>query len=86
MREYNPYAFALILKYYMANGFSCRKASFLNNAGKPADVPVIIVNGRYDMICPPNTAYDWPAVSQVDARSSSPMPDIRPASQASRRN
>jgi proline iminopeptidase len=27
------------------------------NADKIKDIPIIMVNGRYDMICPPITAY-----------------------------
>jgi proline iminopeptidase len=58
LREYNPYAFALIENYYMANGCFLQEGQLLNNAGTLADIPVIIINGRYDMICPPSMAYN----------------------------
>jgi proline iminopeptidase len=58
LREYNPYAFALIENYYMANGCFLQEGQLLNNAGRLADIPVTIINGRYDMICPPATAYE----------------------------
>jgi len=34
-----------------------QEGQLLNNAGTLADIPMVIVNGRYDMICPPNAAY-----------------------------
>jgi proline iminopeptidase len=58
LREYNPYAVALLENYYMANGCFLEEGQLLKNAGTLADIPVVIVNGRYDMICPPNVAYD----------------------------
>jgi proline iminopeptidase len=58
LREYNPYAIALLENYYMANGCFLEEGQLLKNAGTLADIPVVIVNGRYDMICPPNVAYD----------------------------
>ncbi|HVG08692.1 MAG TPA: alpha/beta hydrolase [Thermoanaerobaculia bacterium] len=30
---------------------------FLRDAHKIKDIPVVIINGRYDVICPPKTAY-----------------------------
>jgi len=58
LREYNPYAIALLENYYMANGCFLEEGQLLKNAGTLADIPVVIVNGRYDMICPPNVAYN----------------------------
>jgi proline iminopeptidase len=56
LREYNPYAFALMENYYMANGCFLEEGRLLKNAGKLVDIPMVIINGRYDMICPPAAA------------------------------
>jgi proline iminopeptidase len=52
-----PYALAVLENYYMANNCFLREGELLNNADKLVNIPVIIINGRYDMICPPITAY-----------------------------
>ncbi len=57
LREYNPYAFALMENYYMANGCFLEEGQLLKNAARLADIPMVIINGRYDMICPPAAAY-----------------------------
>lgn len=57
LKNWNPYAFALIENYYMANGCFFKEGQLLQNVHKLADIPIIMVNGRYDMICPPITAY-----------------------------
>jgi proline iminopeptidase len=54
----NPLAFGLLENYYMANGCFLKEGQLLNNAYKIKDIPSIIVNGRYDMVCPPITAYE----------------------------
>lgn len=51
------FAFSLIENYYMANGCFLQEGQLLNNTDKIAHIPTIIVNGRYDLICPPITAY-----------------------------
>ncbi|MCU0644358.1 MAG: prolyl aminopeptidase [bacterium] len=51
------FAFSLIENYYMANGCFLKEGQLLDNTDKIADVPTIIVNGRYDVICPPITAF-----------------------------
>ena len=56
MTQWDPYGFALMENYYMANGCFLAEGQLLDNAGKLADIPVIMVNGRYDVICPPITA------------------------------
>ena len=48
---------ALFENYYMANGCFLEEGQLLRDAEKIAHIPTIIVNGRYDMICPPVTAY-----------------------------
>lgn len=55
--EFNPYAFALLENYYMANDCFLEEGQLLREAHKIRDIPLIMVNGRYDMICPPITAY-----------------------------
>ncbi|MBN1998739.1 prolyl aminopeptidase [candidate division KSB1 bacterium] len=57
MENSNPLAFALLENYYMANGCFFEEDQLLKNADKIKDIKTIIVNGRYDMICPPENAY-----------------------------
>lgn len=54
---YNPFAFALLENHYMANRCFLAEGQLLKNAGRFAAIPTVIVNGRYDVICPPDTAY-----------------------------
>jgi len=56
-REHDPYAFALIENYYMANDCFLEKGQLLRDADRIAHIPMTMVNGRYDVICPPVTAY-----------------------------
>jgi len=51
------YSLGLIENYYMANRCFLEEGQLLRDAGKLKDIPAVIVNGRYDMICPPVTAY-----------------------------
>jgi proline iminopeptidase len=53
----DPLAFARIENYYMAHDCFLEEGQLLRDAGKLKDIPTIIVNGRYDVICPPKTAY-----------------------------
>jgi proline iminopeptidase len=55
--EFNPYAFALMENYYMSNDCFLEEGQLLKEADKIRDIPLIMVNGRYDMICPPIIAY-----------------------------
>jgi len=57
LEQWPYYAFSLIENYYMANTCFLTEGQLLNNADKISDIPTIIVNGRYDVICPPITAY-----------------------------
>ena len=57
LRDMNVYVFALLENYYMANACFLREGQLLSEAKKLADIPVMIINGRYDAICPPLTAY-----------------------------
>ncbi len=50
--------------YFLNNGFLDRDNYILENMDRLADVPGTIVQGRYDMICPPVSAFrlhaQWP--------------------------
>lgn len=43
--------------HYMANGCFFEEGQLLADAEKLKDIPITIINGRYDMVCPPITAY-----------------------------
>jgi proline iminopeptidase len=58
LREYNPYAVAVMENHYMASGCFLEEGQLLKNASRLADIPAVIINGRYDMICPPAAAYE----------------------------
>jgi proline iminopeptidase len=55
--KFNPLAFGLLENYYMANRCFLEEGQLLRDAGKIQDIPLVMVNGRYDMICRPITAY-----------------------------
>ncbi|HRN78269.1 MAG TPA: prolyl aminopeptidase [Candidatus Dependentiae bacterium] len=50
--------------HYAAHHFFLEENQLLNNIEKIKHLPAIIVHGRYDLICPPQNAYDlynvWP--------------------------
>jgi len=59
-------AFARLENHYFTNGcFLNEDQQILNNMGRIAHIPGVIVQGRFDMICPPVSAYKlstlWPA-------------------------
>jgi proline iminopeptidase len=43
--------------HYFANDCFLRPNQLLEEAGKIADIPGIIVQGRYDLLCPPSTSH-----------------------------
>ena len=51
------YSFALMENYYMANKCFLEEGQLLRDTDRIQDIPAIIVNGRYDMVCPTITAY-----------------------------
>ena len=57
LANYNPLAFARLENYYMANSCFLEEGQLLREAGRLGDIRVIMVNGRYDVVCPPVTAY-----------------------------
>lgn len=59
-------AFARIECHYFKNrGFLAEDGQILRDVGRIRDIPGVIVQGRYDMICPPLSAFElhraWPA-------------------------
>lgn len=51
-------AFARLENHYFTNrGFLERDDSILANTGRIAHIPTVIVQGRYDMVCPPHSAW-----------------------------
>jgi proline iminopeptidase len=60
-------AFARLENHYFTNrGFLEQDGQILRDAGRLADIPGTIVQGRYDMICPPVSAF---ALSELWARA-----------------
>jgi proline iminopeptidase len=55
--QFDPLAFGLLENYYMANHCFFEEGQLLRDADKLRDIRLVMVNGRYDMICPPITAY-----------------------------
>ncbi len=58
-------AFARIESHYFVNGgFMAVEDQLLRDAGRLADIPGTIVHGRYDVVCPVQSAFDlhaaWP--------------------------
>jgi proline iminopeptidase len=49
--------FGLMENYYMANNCFLEEGQLLKNAHRIKDIPTVMVNGRYDMICPPINGY-----------------------------
>jgi proline iminopeptidase len=54
---WDPTAFSRIENHYMSNDCFLEDNQLLREAGKIKDIPAVIVNGRYDVICPPRVAY-----------------------------
>ena len=44
--------------YFLNGGFLDRDGQILDNMDRIADVPGYVVQGRYDMICPPRSTYE----------------------------
>ncbi len=53
----NPRSFALFENYYMANGCFFEEGQLWRGIERIRDIPTWIVNGRFDVICPPVTAW-----------------------------
>lgn len=77
---------ARISAHYFVNDMFLGKTPLLESVGRVAGIPAVIVQGRYDMICPPAAAYElarrWPLAKLVmvpDAGHSVMEPGIRSA-------
>jgi proline iminopeptidase len=57
LEDWAPYAFSLLENYYMAHNCFLEEGQLLNNADKLVDISITIINGRYDVVDPPITAY-----------------------------
>ncbi len=57
--KWDPYDFALIENYYMTNNCFLQDDQLAKNAYRLKEIPIVIVNGRYDVICPPQVAYEF---------------------------
>ncbi len=74
----NPHfalAFALIENHYFMNkGFLEHEKQLLDGIEKIRNIPAVIVQGRYDVVCPMETAYEiskrWPEASFEIAQNS----------------
>ena len=65
-------AFALIENHYFVNkGFLDNENQLLENIDVIRNIPAVIIQGRYDVVCPPTTAYElhskWPESELVIA-------------------
>lgn len=57
--DHTAVSIAKLESHYTANGFFLEADNFvLDNADKIAHIPVHIINGRFDLICPSNSAWD----------------------------
>jgi len=63
-QEHFALAFARIENHYFVHGGWMEEGQLLRNASLLANIPGTIVQGRYDVVCPPITAWDlakhWP--------------------------
>ena len=56
----------IIEAHYIKNSFFLQPGQLLSNAHKLRDIPGVIIQGRYDLLCPPKSSYAlaaaWPTV------------------------
>lgn len=78
--------FAQIENHYFVNGGFLDEGQLLRDIGRIAGIPGVIVQGRYDVVCPARSAWDlhraWPTADLVmvpDAGHSAFEPGIRSA-------
>lgn len=57
-KEPNTDALSRIEAHYMANELWLKEGQLLKNAKRIANIPTVIVQGRYDVICPSQSAMD----------------------------
>lgn len=55
----------IVEAHYIKNAFFLKPGELLANAHKLRDIPAVIIQGRYDLLCPPKNAFAlaavWPA-------------------------
>lgn len=59
-KETNDFSFeslALMEAHYLSNNCFLKEGFIIRNAGAIPPVPISIIQGRYDMVCPPISAY-----------------------------
>jgi len=56
VEQYDMTAFSTLENHYMMNGCFLEDEQLLENSDRIAHIPTHIVNGRFDLICPPITA------------------------------
>ena len=59
LKDFNPLSFSLFENYYMSKRCFLKNEQLLTYSYKLIDIPIYIVNGRYDMICRPINAYEF---------------------------
>lgn len=57
LNSYDPFVNAYFENYYMSHGAFLEEGEILRDIHKIAHIPTVIINGRYDLICPLRTAY-----------------------------
>lgn len=57
LETWNPFLNAYFESYYMSHQAFLKENQLLINADKISHIPTVIMNGRYDLICPPQNAY-----------------------------
>jgi proline iminopeptidase len=54
----------IVEAHYIGNSFFLKPGELLSKAGELRDIPGVIIQGRYDLLCPPRSAYAiserWP--------------------------
>ncbi len=55
--RWDPYDFALLENYYMVHDCFLEPNELMKNRDKLREIPITVINGRYDVICPPRVAY-----------------------------
>jgi proline iminopeptidase len=62
-------AFARIENHYFVHAGWLEEGQLIRNADRLRDIPGVIVQGRYDIACPPQTAWDlhtaWPEAEMI---------------------
>ena len=56
--DYDPKPGAIIDCHYASNGFFLEQGQLLRDAHRLETIPITIINGRYDLICPPIMAWN----------------------------